>query len=182
MTLGSEFQFNEPEYEWSYEIDQVDQAECSQNLSQVVEEINWNLSPILTSSPKNPKSPRKQNYGSFQQSLAEISDSDEATEDSPLLQSFDRDAVVKGLLDRTNETEIRIDRQKMKKICLSVLAILAVLALIFLAFWVPVKVNCTFWNFLVIIIFVIIVIIFSGCMANCHYSNEIQALRRGEQI
>ena len=148
----------------------------------MVEEIHWNLSPILTSSPKTPKSPRKQNYGSFQQSLAEISDSDEASEDSPLLSSYDRDAVVKGLLDRTNETEIRTDRSKMRKIGLFIVAVLAILAIVFLVNWVPVKMNPTFWNFLVIIIFVIIVIIFSGCMANCHYSNEIRALRNGEQI
>ena len=162
---------------------------------QGVEEINWRLTPVMRALSTPTKELRKltggQNYGTLQKVQSHlntsISDSEESTtEISPLLTTYEPDAIVQGLLQRTTEREIRTDRNRMCEILLLVIFFALVLFLYLLEEgWLTsmtYPMNETFLKLILVFSLIIILLIYSGCMANCHYLSEIRCLRRGQQI
>ena len=193
-----EFDFNEEDYEWSYDF-QTSSTPHSEpdglRALQGVEEINWRLTPVMRALSTPTKELRKltggQNYGTLQKVQSHlntsISDSEESTtEISPLLTTYEPDAIVQGLLQRTTEREIRTDRNRMCEILLLVLFFALVLFLYLLEEgWLTsmtYPMNETFLKLILVFSLIIILLIYSGCMANCHYLSEIRCLRRGQQI
>ena len=193
-----EFDFNEEDYEWSYDF-QTSSTPHSEpdglRALQGVEEINWRLTPVMRALSTPTKELRKltggQNYGTHQKVQSHlntsISDSEESTtEISPLLTTYEPDAIVQGLLQRTTEREIRTDRNRMCEILLLVIFFALVLFLYLLEEgWLTsmtYPMNETFLKLILVFSLIIILLIYSGCMANCHYLSEIRCLRRGQQI
>lgn len=193
-----EFDFNEEDYEWSYDF-QTSSTPHSEpdglRALQGVEEINWRLTPVMRALSTPTKELRKltggQNYGTLQKVHSHlntsISDSEESTtEISPLLTTYEPDAIVQGLLQRTTEREIRTDRNRMCEILLLVIFFALVLFLYLLEEgWLTsmtYPMNETFLKLILVFSLIIILLIYSGCMANCHYLSEIRCLRRGQQI
>ena len=193
-----EFDFNEEDYEWSYDF-QTSSTPHSEpdglRALQGVEEINWRLTPVMRALSTPTKELRKltggQNYGTLQKVQSHlntsISDSEESTtEISPLLTTYEPDAIAQGLLQRTTEREIRTDRNRMCEILLLVIFFALVLFLYLLEEgWLTsmtYPMNETFLKLILVFSLIIILLIYSGCMANCHYLSEIRCLRRGQQI
>ena len=193
-----EFDFNEEDYEWSYDF-QTSSTPHSEpdglRALQGVEEINWRLTPVMRALSTPTKELRKltggQNYGTLQKVHSHlntsITDSEESTtEISPLLTTYEPDAIVQGLLQRTTEREIRTDRNRMCEILLLVIFFALVLFLYLLEEgWLTsmtYPMNETFLKLILVFSLIIILLIYSGCMANCHYLSEIRCLRRGQQI
>ena len=193
-----EFDFNEEDYEWSYDFQTSSTPQSDPDglrALQGVEEINWRLTPVMRALSTPTKELRKltrgQNYGTLQKVHSHlntsISDSEESTtEISPLLTTYEPDAIVQGLLQRTTEREIRTDRNRMCEILLLVIFFALVLFLYLLEEgWLTsmtYPMNETFLKLILVFSLIIILLIYSGCMANCHYLSEIRCLRRGQQI
>ena len=193
-----EFDYNNEDYEWSYDFQASSTPQSEPEglrALQGIEEINWRLTPIIRALSTPPKELRKltgsQNYGTLQQVQlhlnSSISDSEESTtEISPLLTTYDPDATVQGLLQRTTESEVRKDRNRMCEILLLVIFLALVLFLYLLEEgWLTsltYPMSETFLKLILIFSVIIILLIYSGCMANCHFLSEIRCLRRGQQI
>ena len=192
-----EFEFTDPDYEWSYDFESspsdVPLAEPDGlRTLQGIEEINWRLTPVMRALSTPPKDLKKMkgNYGTLQNVQASLnlslSEDEESTENIPLLTTYDPDAIVHGLVERTNEREIQRQQSRMKKVLVMVLVFaLVILVYLLVEGWVTCQeypMSETFLKLIVIFSLILIVLTFSGWMANCHYLSEIRCLRRGEQI